>query len=206
MNASVQPESLRLAVFASTRGTDLQAILDSVSIGELPFVDLRIVLSDREDSYALVRAEKAGIPVRFLNPKGMKRSEFDARCLEVCREMEVDFIFLIGYMRIISSTLIDAYRGRIFNIHPSLLPKYPGMDLNVHEEVIRNGEQESGCTLHHVSEELDGGEIFLQEKVPVSPGETAESLKEKVQQAEQKVLLQSLFILAKNLGIISDLR
>jgi phosphoribosylglycinamide formyltransferase-1 len=204
MSTSVSQSSLRLAVFASTRGTDLQAILDEKKAGNLPWLDLRLLLSDRRDAYALVRAAEAGMPTVFLSAKGKTRSEYDAECLEVCRTAGIDLIFLIGYMRIVSPVLIEAYRGRIFNIHPSLLPKYPGMDMKVHEEVIRNGETESGCTLHHVNEDLDGGEIFLQEKVAVSPLETAESLKEKVQLAEQRTLLKALHQIAFQEKIISE--
>jgi formyltetrahydrofolate-dependent phosphoribosylglycinamide formyltransferase len=195
--------SLRLAVFASTRGTDLQAILDEKKAGNLPFLDLCLVLSDRGDSYALERAAGAGITTLFLSAKGKNRSEYDAECLKACRRHGADYIFLIGYMRIVSPVLIEAYRGRIFNIHPSLLPKYPGMDMKVHEEVLRNGEIESGCTLHHVTEELDGGEIFLQEKVEISSAETPDSLKEKVQLAEQRTLIKALHMIALQEKIIS---
>ncbi len=196
--------SLRLGVFASTRGTDLQAILDEKKDGNLPWLDLRLVLSDREKSYALTRASEAGFPTLYLSAKGKTRMEYDAECLQACQDAGVDWIFLIGYMRIISPVLIDAYRGKIFNIHPSLLPKYPGMDLDVHAEVIRNGEKESGCTLHHVSEVPDGGEIFLQEKVELSPEESPESLKEKIQKAEQQTLLKALNIIALKEKIISE--
>ena len=195
--------TLRLAVFASTRGTDLQAILDEKKAGNLPFLDLCLVLSDRGDSYALERAANAGITTLFLSAKGKNRSEYDAECLEACRRYGADYIFLIGYMRIVSPVLIEAYRSRIFNIHPSLLPKYPGMDMRVHEEVLRNGERESGCTLHHVTEELDGGEIYLQEKVEISSAETPESLKEKVQLAEQHTLIKALHMIALQEKIIS---
>jgi formyltetrahydrofolate-dependent phosphoribosylglycinamide formyltransferase len=203
MMMEVQPKTLRIAVFASTRGSDFQAILDAKMAGKLPWLEVRLLLSDRQDSYALVRAAEAGVPSLFLSANGKKRAEYDAECLQACRDAGADWIFLIGYMRIVSPVLIDAYRGRIFNIHPSLLPQYPGMDMKVHEEVIRNGEKESGCTLHHVSEVLDGGEIFLQEKVPLSTGETPESLKEKVQLAEQRTLLKALHLIAVNQGIIT---
>jgi phosphoribosylglycinamide formyltransferase-1 len=194
-------QTLRLGVFASSRGTDLQAILNAKSRGELPFLDLRLVLSDKEDAFALERARRAGVKACFLNPKGMNRAAYDKACLKICQENGVEVIFLIGYMRIVSSVLIRPFQGRIFNIHPSLLPKYPGMDLQVHAEVIRNGEKESGCTLHYVTEELDGGPVFLQEKVPISENETVESLKEKVQLAEQKVLLAALNQLASQISI-----
>lgn len=202
MHSNAGHAMLRIAVFASTRATDLQAIIDAKSRGELPFVDLRLLLSDRANAYALERAQQAGIKTCFLSPKGLSREAYDAACLKICREAGADWIWLIGYMRIVSTVLIEAYRGRIFNIHPSLLPKYPGMDRSVHEEVIRNGETESGCTLHHVNEELDGGPVFLQEKVLVSPGETPESLREKVQLAEQRTLLKALHLLAVQENII----
>ena len=204
MPSSKSSSSLRLGVFASTRGTDLQAILDEKLLGKLPWLDLRLVLSDRQNSYALTRTAEAGFPALYLSAKGKTREQYDAECLQTCRDAGVDWIFLIGYMRIISPVLIDAYRGKIFNIHPSLLPKYPGMDLNVHEEVIRNGEKESGCTLHHVSEVPDGGEIFLQETVQLSAGESPESLKEKIQKAEQQTLLKALHLIALQEEIITE--
>ena len=196
--------TLRLAVFASTRGTDLQAILDQKKAGNLPWLEVCLVLSDRHDSFALVRAEQAGVPAVFLSAKGKTRSCYDAECLEVLRAFGADLVFLLGYMRIISPVLIEAYRGRIFNIHPSLLPKYPGMDMDVHDEVLRNGESESGCTLHHVTEELDGGKIFLQQKVPIAAGETPQSLKAKVQVAEQETLLKALRLIALERTIIVE--
>lgn len=202
MSAPPVQKFLSLAVFASTRGSDLQAILDEKKAGNLPWLDLRLVLSDRQDAYALVRASEAGVPALHLSARGKTRNEFDEECLAACRAAGVEWIFLIGYMRIVSPLLINAYRGRIFNIHPSLLPKYPGMDMNVHEEVIRNGEKESGCTLHHVSEVPDGGKIFLQEKVPVLSGESPESLKAKVQLAEQKTILKALHLIAAQEQII----
>jgi phosphoribosylglycinamide formyltransferase-1 len=196
--------TLKIGIFASTRATDLQAVIDARDRGELPFADLRLLISDRASAYALSRAAEAGIPHIHLSPKGQSRETFDEICLQKCREAGVEWIFLIGYMRIISSVLIHPYRGRIFNIHPSLLPKYPGMDLRVHEEVLRNGEVESGCTLHHVTEEPDGGEIYLQEKVLVSPDETPESLREKVQLAEQRTLIRALYQIASEHNIISS--
>ncbi|MDP2586402.1 MAG: formyltransferase family protein, partial [Candidatus Komeilibacteria bacterium] len=133
----------------------------------------------------------------FIDPKGKKREEFDVECLKICQEENVSHILLIGYMRIITKVLIEQYQNKIINIHPSLLPKYPGMDLDVHAEVIRNKEKESGCTLHYVTEELDGGEIILQAKVKVDDNETPESLKTKVQVKEREVILQGLKLLVE---------
>lgn len=190
---------LNLAVFVSTKGTDLQAVIDAIKSGELNNVNLKFVLSDKKDCYAVVRAHQAGVKTYVIDPKGLayrqagkKREEFDAECLAICQNEKIDLILLIGYMRIITKVLIAPYQNKIINIHPSLLPKYPGRDMDVHAEVIKNKETESGCTLHYVTEELDGGEIILQAKVKVDENETPESLKIKVQEKEQEVILQYL--------------
>ncbi len=183
---------MNLAVFASTRGTDLQAIIDAKAAGELPYVSLKFVLSNKVACYALERAKAAGVPTVVVEAKGKTREQFDAECLAVCREHEVDYVLLIGYMRIVSPVLISAYPGRILNIHPSLLPRYPGMDRDVHQAVLDAHEIETGCTLHVVDEGLDTGPIVLQGKVPVEPGDTVESLKAKVQTKEQEVILKWL--------------
>jgi len=195
---------INLAVFASTRGTDLQAIINALKSGELKGIDLKFVLSDKKDCYALERARLAGIKTIFIDPKARplrlakqggrdkSREEFDAECLKACQEHQIDLILLIGYMRIITKVLIEPYCERIMNIHPSLLPKYPGMDLDVHQEVLKNKEKETGCTLHWVTEELDAGPIIIQEKVAIDPGETPETLKAKVQAKEQAVILKGI--------------
>ncbi|MFA6304841.1 MAG: phosphoribosylglycinamide formyltransferase [Patescibacteria group bacterium] len=183
---------INLAVFASTKGTDLQAIIEARQKGELTGIDLKFVLSDKKDCYALERARQANIKTYFIDPKGKTREEFDAECLQIAQEEKTDLILLIGYMRIITKVLIEPYKNKIINIHPSLLPKYPGMDLDVHDEVLKNKETETGCTLHFVTEEVDGGEIILQEKVAIGDNETPQSLKRKVQAKEKEVILKGL--------------
>ncbi len=185
-------QTVGVAVFASTRGTDLQAVLDAIRAGKLPGLNLQFVLSNKADAYALERARAAGVKTIFLNPKGKSREEYDHECLAICKEHNIDTILLIGYMRIISPAFIEAYRNKILNIHPSLLPKYPGMDLDVHSAVLAAGEKETGCTLHIVDESLDGGAIIAQAKVLISPDDTPESLKAKVQKKEQKIILETL--------------
>jgi len=187
---------INIAVFASTNGTDLQAIIDALQAGELKGVNLKFVLSNRKDCNALKRSKNAGYKTIFIDPKIEKklksREEFDQECVEVCKVHDIDLIVLIGYMRIVSKVLVDAYPSKIMNIHPSLLPKYPGMDLDVHKEVLNNKETESGCTLHWVTEELDAGPIIIQEKVKIEKGETVESLKTKIQAKEQEVLIKGI--------------
>ena len=188
---------INLAVFASTRGTDLQAIIDAIKKGELENIDLKFVLSNKADCYALQRARSAGFQTVFIEPKNKTREEFDAECLKICQAEKIDLILLIGFMRIMMPIIIRQYQNRIMNIHPSLLPKYPGMDLDVHSEVIKNHETESGCTLHWVTEELDSGPIILQKKVSLDKDETPESLKTKVQAKEQAVILEGLSLFAE---------
>lgn len=183
---------INLAVFASTKGTDLQAVIDEIKAGRLPEVNLKFVLSNKKDSYALERARNAGFKTVFLDPKGKTREQYDEECLKLCQSENIDLIFLTGYMRIISPVLIRGYHKKIMNIHPSLLPKYPGMDLNVHRAVLENKESETGCTLHFVDEGMDTGEIIMQEKVKIEAGETVESLKAKVQAKEQEVIIKFL--------------
>ena len=191
-------KKINIAVFASTKGTDLQAIINSIKSGELQGVDLKFVLSNKKDCFALERANKAGFKTVFINAKGKTREEYDKECLKVCQEHQIDLIILIGYMRIITPLLITPYQNKIMNIHPSLLPKYPGMDLDVHKEVLDNNEKETGCTLHYVTEELDGGPIILQEKVAIEKGETPETLKAKVQQKEKEVIVKGIKIFVEN--------
>ena len=190
-------KKISLAVFVSTKGTDLRAIIDAKKSGQLDYVDLKFVLSDKEKCYGLERARQAGIKTIYINPQGKSREEFDAECLKACQEHRIDLILLIGYMRIMTKIIIAPYKNRIYNIHPSLLPKYPGMDLDVHREVLKNKETETGCTLHIVTEDLDAGPIILRAKVKVAENETPESLKLKVQAKEREVILQGLKMFAE---------
>src|SRR3989338_7672007 len=152
---------MNLAVFASTKGTDLQAILIAKAKSDLKFIDLKFVLSDKKDSGSLQKARSAGIKDIFLDPKGKSKSEYDAHCLALCRQHKIDYILL----------------------------KYPGMDLDVHKAVLEAKEKETGCTLHFVDEGVDTGKIFMQEKVVIAPDDTPETLKKKVQVKEQEVIL-----------------
>ena len=194
---------VNLAVFGSTNGTDLQAIIDEKKAGRLAYIDLKFVMSDKKDSGILKRARDADYKTIFLNPKGKNKKEFDEECLRLCQEHKIGLILLIGYMRIITQALITPYKNRIINIHPSLLPKYPGMDLDVHKAVLDAHEKQTGATLHFIDEGVDTGPIILQAKVPIEPGETPETLKPKVQAKEQEIIIEGLIRFAG--GDISDL-
>lgn len=185
---------INLAVLGSTKGSDLQAVIDAIKVGELKNINLAVVVSNKSDAYILERAKKAGFETRALPSKGIKdREEYDRQLMALLDEYKIDLILLLGWMRILSKPFVKKYENRMMNIHPSLLPKYAGgMDLNVHEEVLKNHEKESGCTLHYVTEIPDAGPIIKQKKVPIVPGETPDSLKSKVQKAEQEIIVEAL--------------
>ncbi len=184
--------TLKLGILGSTKGTDLQAILDAIQSGELN-VEVSVVISNRERAYILERAKNHNVPAVFISHKGKSREEFDAEMTAVLKEHHVDLVLLIGFMRILSAGFCREWRDKLLNVHPSLLPKYAGgMDTNVHEEVLKNGETETGCTIHFVTDEVDGGPILIQKKCAVAPDDTVESLKTKVQQLEGMAFIEAI--------------
>ena len=183
---------IRLGVLGSTNGTDLQAILDAVSAGELDAA-VAVVISNRTGAYILERAEINNVPAFFISRKGKKREEFDGEITAVLKEHGVDLVLLIGFMRILSPEFCRVWQDRILNVHPSLLPKYAGgMDINVHEEVLKNKDTETGCTIHFVNEVVDAGPILIQKKCNVDPDDTADSLKTKVQTLEGEAFIEAI--------------
>ena len=183
---------IRLGVLGSTNGTDLQAILDAVSAGELDAV-VAVVISNRTGAYILERAEINNVSAFFISHKGKKREEFDGEITAGVKEHSVDLVLLIGFMRILSPEFCRVWQDRILNVHPSLLPKYAGgMDINVHEEVLKNKDTETGCTIHFVNEVVDAGPILIQKKCDVDPDDTVDSLKTKVQTLEGEAFIEAI--------------
>jgi len=183
---------LKLGVLGSTNGTDLQAILDAIASGDLN-AEVSTVISNRKNAYILKRAENHNVPAVFISHKGKTREAFDAEMTFELNERGVGLVLLIGFMRILSVEFCNTWRDRLLNVHPSLLPKYAGgMDTNVHEEVLKNGETETGCTIHFVTDEVDGGSILMQKKCAVAPDDTVESLKIKVQELEGRAFIESI--------------
>ena len=181
-----------LAVLGSTNGTDLQAILDAINNGELD-AEVSVAISNRENAYILERAKNHNVPAVFISHKGKTREEFDAEMTTVLKEHAVDLVLLIGFMRILSAEFCREWKNRILNVHPSLLPKYAGgMDTDVHEEVLKNGDVETGCTIHFVTDEVDGGPILIQKKCTVEPDDTIETLKAKVQKLEGEAFVEAI--------------
>ncbi|MEK6958330.1 MAG: phosphoribosylglycinamide formyltransferase [archaeon] len=184
---------LRIAVLGSTKGTDLQAIIDAIEKREL---DAKIVLvaSDRKNAFILERAKKHGIETLCVDYKKLaERKKAEEAMVKALRKRKTELVLLIGFMKILTPYFVHEFRHRIWNIHPSLLPKYAGgMNLDVHAEVLRNNEKESGCTLHEVSERVDAGKIIMQKKVKIAASETPETLREKVQKLEQESFLEAI--------------
>ena len=189
---------INLGVLGSTNGTDLQSIFDAIGAGKLD-AKVSVVISNRADSYILKRAQKHNTPNVFINHKKRIREEFDSEMTNILKEHSVDLILLIGFMRILSSTFCRNWSGRILNVHPSLLPKYSGeMDTNVHEKVLKNNDKETGCTIHLVTDEVDGGPIIIQKKCKVDSNDTIDSLKSKVQSLEGEAFLEAIPLFANN--------
>ncbi len=188
---------IKLGVLASTRATDMQAVIDAINAKKLNAV-ISVVVSNKPDAYALERAKNHHIKTGFVDPKGKTREEYDKEVSKVLDGHKVDLILLVGYMRILSPWFVSRYKNEIINIHPSLLPKYAGgMDLDVHAEVLRNKEKVTGATLHFVDEGADTGPIIMQKEVKIEINETVDSLKEKVQKAEQEIIIKSIDLYSK---------
>jgi len=180
----------RLAVLISGAGSNLQAILDAIDAGELP-ARVSLVLSNKAGAAGLARAERAGVPAQAIDHRGFAdRARFDQAMIERIDAHGADTVVLAGFMRILSPGFVRHYQGRLINIHPSLLPKYPG--LNTHARALEAGDREHGCSLHFVTDELDGGPLIAQARFPVAANDTAETLSEKVQAREHRLYPQVL--------------
>lgn len=187
MNAGT---TLSLGVLASGRGSNLQAIIDAIESKRL---DARIacVLSDKKDAKALERAEAHGIKALHLDPSGYDSRESYDRCLVDClRKNEVELVCLAGFMRILTPAFVQAFPSRVINIHPSLLPSFPG--LRVQRKALEHGVKFTGCTVHFVTEEVDAGPIIIQASVPVHDDDTEESLGQRILKEEHKIYPQAI--------------
>ena len=171
---------MRAVILISGNGSNLQSLIDNAKK-----IDLEIcsVISNKEDAFGLKRAERANISTNFVDPNRFEsREDFDKQLIAIIDELDIGLIILAGYMRILSSDFINRFDGKILNIHPSLLPKFPG--LNTHRKAIDAKEKYHGATVHFVTEELDGGPIISQEIIEIQPTDTAYSLAQKVLEKE----------------------
>jgi len=186
---------LRLGVLVSGRGSNLQAIIQACSAVKI-HAAVQVVISDRPQSQGLEHARRNRIPAIHLDPKAYSsREDYDEAVVRLLREHRVDLVVLAGYMRLITSRLIGSYRNRVINIHPSLLPSFPG--LHAHRQALEWGVRISGCTVHFVDETMDGGSIIIQAAVPVLDGDTEETLEARVLEQEYRILPQAIQFLAE---------
>ncbi len=188
-------KKLKLAVFISGRGSNLQSLIDACAEPQFP-AQIEVVLSNKTGVQGLERAEKAGIPAETV-PHGDfdSKAEFEAAILKVLENYNIDLICLAGFMRILSSDFIARWPDKIINIHPSLLPAYKGLD--THARALADGASEAGCTIHYVIPEMDSGEIILQKSIPILDGDNVETLAERVLEAEHIAYPEALCILAE---------
>ncbi|XP_063364139.1 trifunctional purine biosynthetic protein adenosine-3 [Cydia amplana] len=187
--------SKRVAVLVSGNGSNLQALLDTTrDPAQCMCANIALVISNKKDAFALKRAEKAGVPALVFNYKDYKsREEFDRAITAALEAHKIDIVCLAGYMRILSSEFVKKWKGKLVNIHPSLLPLHPG--LGAQKQCLEAGDRESGCTIHFVDEGMDTGPIILQERVPVLKDDTVETLTERIHSAEHRAFPQALRLL-----------
>ena len=172
----------RLGILLSGRGSNFLAIADSINQGRIPAAKIAIVISNRRDAPGIDAARNLGIPAEVVEPAGRKRAEHDAEIVAVLRKSQVDLVCLAGYMRLLSADFVRAFPQRILNIHPSLLPAFPGLEAQ--RQALEYGATVSGCTVHFVDEELDHGVIVLQKAVPVFPEDDEHTLSARILEQE----------------------
>ena len=200
---------LRVAVCVSGGGTNLQAIIDALKSGKIRDAKIVRVVSNNRNAYALTRAEDAGIEGVCVSPRDYEnREKFNEALLSCLREAEPDLIVLAGFMVAVPACVIDAYRGKIINIHPALIPAFCGKGyygLHVHEKVLERGAKVTGATVHFVDEDLDHGPILLQKAVEVREGDTPQALQRRVmEEAEWLLLPEAISLIAQGRVSIDD--
>jgi phosphoribosylglycinamide formyltransferase-1 len=190
----------RLGVLLSGRGSNFEALADSVASGRIPDAEIAVVISNREGAPGIDRAKSRGLATRVLPSKGLEREAFDRQVVAVLNEHKIDLVCLAGYMRLLSPYFVRAFPNRILNIHPSLLPSFPGLESQ--RQALEYGVKFAGCTVHFVDENLDAGPIILQAVVPVADNDTEATLSEKILREEHRIYSEAVkIILEGNFGI-----
>ena len=182
----------RIGVLLSGRGSNFEALADSVAAGRIPNAEIAIVISNRENAPGIDKARGRGISAQVIPSRGLEREPYDKLVIAALEDKKVDLVCLAGYMRLLSPAFVAAYRGRILNIHPSLLPAFPGLESQ--RQAIEHGAKFSGCTVHFVDENLDAGPIILQAAVPIRDDDTPETLSERVLKEEHRIYTEAVRI------------
>uniref|UniRef100_A0A7C4AJD7 Phosphoribosylglycinamide formyltransferase n=1 Tax=Thermodesulfovibrio aggregans TaxID=86166 RepID=A0A7C4AJD7_9BACT len=186
---------LRIGVLASGRGSNFQAIIDEIEAGSLP-AKIEILIVDNPEAYAIKRAEKHKIPYLYINPEDFSTKEaFYEKIRDELILREVELVVLAGFMRIIKKPLLDAFPMRIINIHPALLPSFPG--LHAQKQAVDYGVKISGCTVHFVDEGVDSGPVIIQAALPVHPDDSEDTLSERILKLEHKILPEAIKLFAQ---------
>jgi len=182
----------RIGVLLSGRGSNFEALARSAASGRIPNAEIAIVISNRENAPGIEKARAMGIEARVIPSKGLEREACDKLVVAALREKNVDLVCLAGYMRLLSPYFVAAFRNRILNIHPSLLPAFPGLEAQ--RQALEHGVKFSGCTVHFVDENLDAGPIILQSAVPIEDGDTPETLSERILREEHRLYSEAVRI------------
>ncbi len=186
---------LKIAVLASGSGTNLQSIIDNIESGNLD-AKIEVVLSDKSEAFALERARKHHIDAVSIGRKSFgSKEDYEQEVAAVLKSYHVDLVVLAGYMRIVGKTILAAFSGRVMNIHPALLPAFPG--LNAQDQAFQYGVKVAGCTVHFVDEGMDTGPIILQAAVPVQSGDTVDTLRQRILEQEHRIYPQAIQLFAK---------
>jgi phosphoribosylglycinamide formyltransferase-1 len=182
----------RIGVLLSGRGSNFEALADSVTASRLPNAEIAMVVSNREGAPGIDKATARKIPTRVIPSKGLERETYDRQVTAVLKEAQVDLVCLAGYMRLLSPYFIAAFPNRILNIHPSLLPAFPGLESQ--RQALEHGAKFAGCTVHFVDENLDAGPIVLQAVVPIHDDDTVESLSARILREEHRIYTEAVRI------------
>ena len=179
----------RIGVLLSGRGSNFEALADSVAAGRIPNAEIAIVLSNRADAPGIAKAKARGIEARAIPSSGLEREAYDRLIVTALRDKQVELICMAGYMRMVSAYFVSEFRNRILNIHPSLLPAFPGLEAQ--RQALEHGVKFTGCTVHFVDERLDAGPIILQAVVPVENNDTPDTLAARILRQEHRIYTEA---------------
>jgi phosphoribosylglycinamide formyltransferase-1 len=186
---------IKIAILISGRGSNMLALAAAVRDGRVPEAEIAVVISDQADAAGLAHAESQNLTAAVVERRGRSRDEHDRELVTVLQEHQVDFVCLAGYMRLLSTHFLSVYHNRILNIHPSLLPAFPGLDAQ--RQALEHGAKFTGCTVHFVDQTLDGGPIIAQQIVPVLEDDTEETLSARILKEEHKLYAEALAVVAR---------
>lgn len=186
---------MKIGILISGRGSNMSALIEAAQSGEIPDSEIAVVVSDKREAVGLQKAHEKGVETLIIERRGRKRGEHDAEIVSELKKRNVELICLAGYLRLLSGEFIAAFRNRIVNVHPSLLPAFPGLDAQ--RQALEYGVKFSGCTVHFVDEGLDSGAIIAQKVVPILDNDTSETLSARILHQEHSLYVETVALLAR---------